>query len=310
MSVVWNNPDIELQDSGVIVSSNQLQFDKEYDIVTNVHNRSVSSPAIGVGVHFFYRNWGIGGGWISIGQTKVDISVVGGSSNPALARVKWRTPTTPGHYCIKCNLTPPDDLNWADNEGQENTDVIEVSPGDLELLIPVFNDKDSEIPIILKVDAYKLPEKPLAPGVDLAFLKKHGIHWNDKFKRITTTGEPIKEASQGRLVSHTLWDWLLGDGDAEFLGKQIAAAREWRLQRMQEVIKANALGGFPVPKEWNVVLTSDIKLKPQSQTDACFSFRVPLDTPAGHEQTFNIVALDKDGNLMGGVTLVTRVKEL
>jgi hypothetical protein len=308
MSVVWNNPDIELQDAGVPVPSNQLHPDKEYDIVASVHNRSVSSPAIGVGVSFSYRNWGIGGGWISIGQTKVDVSVVGGAVNPAPARVMWRTPPTPGHYCIRCKLTPPDDLDWADNEGQENTDVVAVSPGDPDFQIPVYNDTDQEMAVVLQVDAYELPKKPLPPGVDPAFLKKRGIHWKEKASRVYAAEEPIRKRTRSKMVTRTPWDWLFGGGDPDFLAKQIASAREWCAKRIQEVIQANALGKFPVPPEWNVVLANEIRLTPKSQTDLPFSFRVPLDAPAGHEQVFNIAARDQGGNLLGGVTVIARVK--
>jgi hypothetical protein len=308
IAVVWNNPDIELQHAGVPVPSNQLQPDKEYDLVARVHNRSISSPAIGVGVSFVYRNWGIGGGWIPIGQTKVDVSVVGGSQNPALARVKWHTPATPGHYCIRCILAPPDDLNWADNEGQENTDVVDVSPGDPDFRIPVYNDTDQELSVVLQADAYRLPEKPLPLGVDPAFLRKRGIFWKAKASRVRTTGEPIRDLTAERMVTRTPWDWLFGGGDPDLLAKQISAARDWRAQRIKEVIEANARSKFPVPREWNVVLQGEVVVPPKSRTEVTFSFRVPLNAPAAQEQVFNIAGWDQHGNLLGGVTMIARVK--
>jgi hypothetical protein len=302
MAVVWDNPDIELRQGGLTVSSHQLQPSTVYDLVARVHNRSVSSPAVGVGVSFTYRNWGIGGGWIPIGQTTVDVSVLGGAQNPALATVQWTTPPTAGHYCIRCRLSPPDDLNWADNEGQENTDVLDVSPGDPEILIPVDNESDEAQLLLLTVDSYRLPAKPLPAGVDETFLRHKGLRWPSRSARTTAAARPE------RIPSRLPWDWLFGTRDADFLAKQIAAARLWRQERLEQVVAANARGRFPAPANWAVSLPTERDLEPHGSLKVPFSFKVPLDAPAGHEQAFNISAFDRLGALVGGVTVIARVK--
>jgi hypothetical protein len=51
------------------------------------------------------------------------MGVKGGTNHPALARMVWKTPPVPGHYCIQVVLKWIDDVNPENNLGQNNVDM-------------------------------------------------------------------------------------------------------------------------------------------------------------------------------------------
>ena len=284
IAVTWNNPDIQLREGGVVVDSYHLKPNTEYDLVANIHNRSISSPAIGVRVFFSLRSFGIGGSFTNIGETTVDVSVLGGTLNPAVAQIKWVSPPTAGHYCINVRIESPDDINLDDNEGQENTNVIEATPGDPNLKIPVHNETDNEQKIFLKIDTYNLPEKPLPPG-----LPNYG------------------HISNSRLKFHLSHHWFFAKKDPNFLAKQLTALRTWKQQRHLEVVKTNAVENFPPNEEFEVSIDEEITIPPRSNVEVPFSFKIPIDAKIGQEYIFNITGLEESGAAYGGVTFIAKV---
>ncbi len=108
-------------------------------------------------VRFSYLNFGMGAISVPIGETRVDLPVKGAVGHPAFARIKWRTPSIPGHYCIQVNLIWEDDANPANNLGQENVDVKPLNSPHASFQFPVRNDVEWLQSIHLEVDAYQLP---------------------------------------------------------------------------------------------------------------------------------------------------------
>jgi hypothetical protein len=123
LAVTWDNPDIQLWRGGVPVSSSLLEPDTEYKVIARIWNASTDAPVVQMPVHFSYLDFGIGTISVPISSTVVDVGVKGSASSPAFAAVVWRTPSQPGHYCLQVHLDPIDDLNFANNLGQENTNV-------------------------------------------------------------------------------------------------------------------------------------------------------------------------------------------
>jgi hypothetical protein len=138
MSVTWDNRDIVLEHGGVAVDSHNLLPDTDYDIHIRVSNGSNEAPAIGVRVRAYFQNWGVGGTPVFIGDATIDVGVRGAPNEPEDAHIPWHTPATPGHYCITVELDHVDDLNPANNVGQENTDVRSASsnPGE-EVIVEI-----------------------------------------------------------------------------------------------------------------------------------------------------------------------------
>lgn len=286
IAVTWDNPDIEFhrRSDGALADSHNLQPDTDYDIIAKVHNRSPSGPAFGVRVVFSLRSWGVNGPELQhIGETSVDVSVLGGAENPALAKVGWRTPPQAGHYCLLVSLHPPDDLDWDDNEGQENTNVRAANPGPgdvVRLTVPVFNPEKREIRARLAVDAYRIPVEPLP--LDKTTEEKLSIAFRRHNKYLSVLLFPPRHQTKTR--------------------------RQAMEARRQAVAKVNGVGNFPQPLTWQPRLEPDeVAIPPASSRDVVFSIRVPDDAKKGTEQQFNVNAFDSDGRLLGGITLRVRV---
>lgn len=156
LAVTWDNPDIQLFRDGAPVSSSTLDADTEYEIRATIWNNSTEAPAVGLGVDFFFRDFGIGPAPIAIGSDVVTLPVKGAPGHPALARAIWRTPADPGHYCLKVQLNWADDANPKNNLGQENTTVgIASSPAVFRF--PVVNEATVRRVLRLVADAYEIP---------------------------------------------------------------------------------------------------------------------------------------------------------
>jgi hypothetical protein len=167
LSVTWDNPDIRLetvgpggQPSGTVVPSHQLTADTDYFIIARIWNGSVEAPAINLPVEFSFLSFGIGMGSMLIGTDHVDLPAKGVAGCPAFAAAKWRTPATPGHYCLQVRLVWPDDAEPGNNVGQENTDVKALNSPHAAFTFPVRNDRATRRALRLDADFYRLGERP------------------------------------------------------------------------------------------------------------------------------------------------------
>jgi hypothetical protein len=172
-AVTWDNPDIELRKSGVAVPSSHVDPDTEYEIVARIWNNSTDAVVVGLPVIFSYLSFGVGVKINPIGATSVlRLGVKGGPDHPAFASVKWKTPTTPGHYCLLVFLAPSDDTNFNNNLGQENIVVGKVlSPAGFTFQLRNRSSRDQVVRF--EVDSYAIPS--------LEICDQHGLQ-NPKLK--------------------------------------------------------------------------------------------------------------------------------
>jgi hypothetical protein len=162
LAVTWDNPDIQLYTVDLTtktklapISSNDLKEGTEYLVEATVYNGSTEAPAVNMPVDFSFLSFGIGTQSTFISRTKVDLPVKGAPGHPAHTSALWRTPVTPGHYCLQVRLIWADDANPKNNMGQENTNVgIAHSPATFEF--PVRNDSSIVEEITLETDSYTL----------------------------------------------------------------------------------------------------------------------------------------------------------
>ena len=179
IAVTWDNPDIQLFSAGgVPVPSHLLKPDTDYDIVARIWNGSTEAPVVSLPVHFSYLSFGVQMVSNPIGSTFVDLGVKGGPGCPTFGKVKWRTPKVAGHYCIQVLLDWLDDLNPANNLGQENVDVGVVhSPANFTFTLR--NPTRERLEYRFETDAYRIPPRdpcrnhPEADGRRQAALGKH-----------------------------------------------------------------------------------------------------------------------------------------
>lgn len=154
-AVTWDNPDIQLKLNGTPVSSSLINPDTTYEIVARIWNGSPDAPVVDMPVIFYFLEFGVGTVRVLIGTTKVTLGVKGGPNHPAFASMPWKTPPTPGHYCIQVLLDPFDDSNRLNNLGQENTNVGKAhSPVTFAFLLR--NDTPREHRYRFEVDAYTI----------------------------------------------------------------------------------------------------------------------------------------------------------
>ena len=124
LAVTWDNPDITLFKAGVPVNSAELEPSTTYEVRARIWNNSLEAPVIHMPVRLSYLDFGIGTEPILIGSVNIDVGVKGSVEQPSFASLLWTTPPTPGHYCLQVLLDPVEDLEPANNLGQENTNVV------------------------------------------------------------------------------------------------------------------------------------------------------------------------------------------
>jgi hypothetical protein len=158
ISVTWDNPDIHIEKGGVPVPPHQLKPDTVYDIVARIWNNSTEAPVVDLPVEFSYLSFGIGTHFHSIpGPVKVPyLDVKGGPGQPAFATKPWKTPPTPGHYCIQVFLNWIDDANPNNNLGQTNTNVVAASSPAL-FSFQLRNSSQRREQFRFELDAYTIP---------------------------------------------------------------------------------------------------------------------------------------------------------
>ena len=162
LAVTWDNPDMLLRRNGVVVSDGAVLPDTDHEIEATIWNNSFEAPAVGVSVAFSFLSFGVGAVETPIGTTFVNLGVKGGVNHPALATMLWRTPVTPGHYCVKATLGWVDDFNPANNVGQNNLNVVAPqSPADFRFRLRNVTGKPAEY--TFEADTYAVGEPPACP---------------------------------------------------------------------------------------------------------------------------------------------------
>jgi hypothetical protein len=87
----------------------------------------------------------------------VNLPVKGGAGSPVIATVDWKTPASPGHYCLQVRLVWPYDADPGNNMGQHNVDVKPLNSPRATFTVPVRNTGRRPMRVALGVDAYELP---------------------------------------------------------------------------------------------------------------------------------------------------------
>jgi hypothetical protein len=176
-AVTWDNPDITLEkvvgplnpnappNPALTVASSSLERDTEYDVVARIWNGSDAAPVVGLPVKFTVHGFGIGVNQQAVGTATTNLGVKGGPGCPAFARARWRTPDQPGHFCLQVLLDWFDDLNPANNLGQENTNVGSAhSPARFTFMLG--NRQRERQTFRFEADSYAIPEAQSCSVVD------------------------------------------------------------------------------------------------------------------------------------------------
>ena len=145
--VTWDNPDIRIFRQGIEQDTYNLVAATEYDLEITVHNASRDKRADGTMVEIEWVEFGAGATVRNpIAVLPANVPVWPGT---AVVQTKWRTPATPGHYCIEVDLQHPDDGNPANNRGWNNTQV-HAANSPVNRNIRVFNRHPGECPVVVE----------------------------------------------------------------------------------------------------------------------------------------------------------------
>ena len=190
LAVTWDNPDIQLFDGSLPVSSHDLTPAKLYTIQARIYNGSTEAAAVNMQVRFYYLSFGIGTVKNYIGQTLVDVPVKGAVAGlPAIATCPWVTPAVAGHYCIQAELVWSDDANPDNNLGQENVDVKKLNSPNATFQFMLRNDAVFPRRIRLEADSYAIPPKEDCPPSRGTGQREHN-HQRDPYARHRPTAYP------------------------------------------------------------------------------------------------------------------------
>jgi hypothetical protein len=268
MDVTWDNPDIWLEEGGVPITGNPVAG-RQYDIAVRVWNNSLEAPAFHVAVRFFVRDYGAGATPEFIGATDIPVLQVR-ALPPAETRLAWRAPPSGGHYCLLVQLVHGDDANPANNEGQENLNVVAAAPGaPVTLVLPIHNPHADALEFTVAASAYRVPGM-LQKGAGLTD-PEHGGGGG---------GGPLTDVG----------------------------FRPIERRRAAEARAANALGAFALPPDWGAVLPQGtVQVPAGGRLDVAVPVTLPADLAPGRYPV-NLQALTPAGSLYGGVTVLLDVK--
>jgi hypothetical protein len=239
LAVTWDNPDIQLYEGAVPVSSSSLKADTDYQVVATVYNNSTEAPAIGMPVEFSYRSFGVGATLTAIGTTVIDLPVKGSPQHPANAAITWHTPAVPGHYCLLVQLVWPDDANPKNNLGQENTNVGKATSPAV-FAFPVRNEDTVRKRIQMTADAYVIPPK------------------------MSCQNKPTKTDSNRRYPKYNRNDVFIPPTEEE---------ADWTLARVR-----HSQAAFSIPNDWSVeIQPSQFELAPGATQSVTVSINPPAD---------------------------------
>jgi hypothetical protein len=136
LPVTWDNPDVAILLNGVEQNTYDLLVDTEYEVVITVHNSSRDKPAPGTRVEVRWIEFGAGA-QIRHAITTLTANV---PTWPGIDQVftRWRTPASPGHYCLEVELFHPNDGNPSNNRGWNNTQV-KAAASEVRTPVRIFN---------------------------------------------------------------------------------------------------------------------------------------------------------------------------
>jgi hypothetical protein len=292
--VTWDNPDIWLTElDGTLRSSSDLLPDHPYLVHGRIWDASFDA-ALGVLVRCTFSNWGINGPTLPVevdsnGSERVIMVNIPPWQN-AVATFRWRTPVTPGHYCLKVICSHPDDRNTANNVGQENVLVLGTTGGTLATLdLPLANPFPTAVGVAIAADTYfiqpaewqfHLLRQEWTLGLPSGPLPASREHWRLKFQ--------VWLMDNQRQLPHRI--------------RYVYQGRDNLLQRQRD------LRGI-VPEAWELTLNGSrlpqtIHLEPKEQRTLRLSVRLPHRREHGRREVFNCNAVSDDGAVLGGVTIL------
>jgi hypothetical protein len=215
--VTWDNPDVRIFLGGIEQYTYNLTVSTEYDVEVTVHNSSRDKPANGTAVDVRWIAFGAGGQVRHpVAVLVTDVPVWPGTS---IVKTKWKTPDTPGHYCIEVELSHPNDGNPANNRGWNNTQVYAAHSA-VTRDIRIFNRYPAECPTVREGGGPRLRPHRVFLGWGLigamaALLLQHRAGYDIAFapRLLALLAGGYAFASVVGLIAESIYAWIKRDSN-------------------------------------------------------------------------------------------------
>lgn len=209
--VTWDNPDVRILLNGIDQNTYNLTVGTTYTIEIIVHNSSRDKPAQGTAVDVRWIEFGAGSQIRHpIATLSADVPLWPGV---AVVQTAWRTPDTPGHYCIEVQLHHPNDGNPSNNLGWNNTQV-HAANSPVRRPIRIFNQYPNGCPPVKEGGGPFLRLHRVLAGwgvlgaVAGVFLFKLGPEgWDPLVRFLTAVGLGYAALSGLGLLSESIYAW-------------------------------------------------------------------------------------------------------
>ncbi len=333
--VTWNNPDIWIAPASnpvaILADSYHLAEDTDYLVTVQVHNASTDA-AVGVRVRLRFRSWGFNipdllpvetDGMGQEVSRYVDVAPMGSTT----AVFHWHTPKlAPGesrHYCLLASLEHPLDVNTANNEGQENTNVYAANPGHVvpgevvDIEVPLHNAERRNQRFRFGAALYAVDEKPTYV---LRLRANPGFRrWSlaQRVANVVPTLHPGRlSAARPEKGEERKRPRRPGPGfyRFSFLAQRPLVAIRTRYVGFEPLHER--LRGLDVAPPANMTLLAEgrplpdlLEVGANLTRNVRFRITVPPDARPGALYPVNLIAKTAEGELAGGVTLLLQVKE-
>src|SRR5205814_3900500 len=124
----------------------------------------------------------------------VDVPAVGSAE----LEVKWLTPASAGHNCIRATISHPDDANPLNNVGQHNTDVAAAASATRRFAFAVRNTAGTPRLPRFEFDSYSLPADPLRAR---SFEQRQTLGYLRELQAMNARGKfPVNEVLRPRVT--------------------------------------------------------------------------------------------------------------
>jgi hypothetical protein len=341
LPVTWNNPDIWVAPAAnpgqIEPDSFHLLADTDYIVTVQAHN-AATDAAIGVRVRLVFREWSFN----SPDFTPVELDASGNEVirsvdiaplGSAITQFNWHTPPVAAgqeqHFCLQARLSHPQDINPANNVGQENTNVHSANPGFVEpgevarIDVPLFNTARRERTIGFRYDRYEIAEDDEVELTLERTVVRARLPLSDRIAHALPTVEPREVTRPPRQPEPEPIPLGATAPPRREPSKALLGGVRFSSPKSRfSMVRTRATGfdqlrslildrDYSLPPGMDVTVTTDapqLALAPAQSLLATFEVKVPDDAVPGTRIPMNIVAVDEDGTLVGGVTVFFDVK--
>lgn len=310
LPVTWDNPDIWLTKGTdpAIVSSGDLLENTEYIAHLKVHNAS-TDPAIGVKVRLHYKSWSFNIPSFHVVQTDangVEISKIANIPPMGFTMVRfiWRTPTVEEdreHFCLQVILSHPLDTNTANNIGYENTSVRNVGPGEsARIVVPLYNNLERDQVFVINAIQYDIKEE----NIQLRLKKNIGrpkFNYSKMGLLVPSINLGLKQVTKpSSIIEKAGLSWNL---NKYILKTKYTGLDDYKKQLIQ--------GDYKLPPGMEIEIEgymNEITLAKGTMVPLVINIKPPPTAKAGDRFPITFIAKYKNGQTVGGVTVLITIK--